>query len=149
MADKIYLRRGNKADLPVLGSGEPGFATDTKQLFIGSPTGNAQVAMSAQEAWIAPTLVNGWIVANVSFPPTYFKDGFGNVWLRGRVANGTINQTIFTLPFGYRPSQAMFIPVLNNGVFGFLTLNTNGSVTLETGSTAYVQLDSVAFHAEL
>lgn len=42
MSDKIYLRRGNRADLPTLAVGEPGFAVDTKELFIGQAAGNVQ-----------------------------------------------------------------------------------------------------------
>lgn len=43
MADKILLRRGNKADLPTLTGGEPGFALDTKELYIGTASGNEKL----------------------------------------------------------------------------------------------------------
>lgn len=43
MSDKIYLRRGNIADIPALAAGEPGFATDTGELFVGSASGNVQI----------------------------------------------------------------------------------------------------------
>lgn len=32
----LQLRRGNKADLPTLQDGEPGFCTDSLELFIGN-----------------------------------------------------------------------------------------------------------------
>lgn len=44
MANKIQLRRGVKANLPVLSAGEPAFTTDTKQLFIGDGTTNTEYA---------------------------------------------------------------------------------------------------------
>ena len=44
MAVKIQVRRGSKAGLPKLSPGEFGFATDTKELFIGGQSGNIQVA---------------------------------------------------------------------------------------------------------
>lgn len=44
MANKIQLKRGLKANLPVLSVGEPAFTTDTKEVFIGNGTGNTQVA---------------------------------------------------------------------------------------------------------
>ncbi|TVY07230.1 exo-alpha-sialidase [Paenibacillus cremeus] len=36
----MFIRRGLKADLPILAEGEFGFCTDTKELFIGSINGN-------------------------------------------------------------------------------------------------------------
>jgi hypothetical protein len=40
MADTIKVKRGLKADLPVLDIGEMAFCTDTKELFIGTENGN-------------------------------------------------------------------------------------------------------------
>lgn len=44
MANKIQFKRGTKATLPALSAGEPGFCTDTKELFIGTSSGNVKVA---------------------------------------------------------------------------------------------------------
>ena len=44
MGNKIQVRRGLKADLTTLSAGEPGFTTDTNELYIGSGTGNVKVA---------------------------------------------------------------------------------------------------------
>lgn len=51
MANKIQIRRGTKAQLTTLGPlavGEPGLCTDTKEVFVGSDTGNIGLA-----DWIA------------------------------------------------------------------------------------------------
>ena len=40
----IQMKRGLELDLPVLNEGEFGFTIDTKKLFIGSDTGNVQMA---------------------------------------------------------------------------------------------------------
>lgn len=40
MSDKIYVRGGNRADLPALAPREPGLATDTQEFFVGTPKGN-------------------------------------------------------------------------------------------------------------
>jgi len=40
---KILLRRGLSADLPTLDIGEPGFVTDTGELYIGSTSGNVLI----------------------------------------------------------------------------------------------------------
>jgi hypothetical protein len=41
---KIKFKRGLKENLPVLDEGEPGFAKDTEEVFIGTGTGNVQLA---------------------------------------------------------------------------------------------------------
>ena len=46
MANKIQVKRGLKASLPTLSIGEYGFCTDTKELYIGSSTGNVKIAIS-------------------------------------------------------------------------------------------------------
>lgn len=46
MQKRIKIRRGGVANLPNLEIGEPAFTTDTKELFIGSNTGNVKINMS-------------------------------------------------------------------------------------------------------
>lgn len=43
MTSKIKIRRGAKAQLPSLEIAEPGFSTDTKELYIGDGVGNVKV----------------------------------------------------------------------------------------------------------
>ena len=45
MATTIQIRRGSKANLPSLASGEFGLATDTSELYIGGASGNLQTAI--------------------------------------------------------------------------------------------------------
>lgn len=44
MAYQLKLRHGKKEKLPKLAESEPAFATDTKEVFIGSANGNIQIA---------------------------------------------------------------------------------------------------------
>ena len=44
MANKIKIKRGIKANLPILSVGEQGLCTDTSEIFIGGSTGNIQLA---------------------------------------------------------------------------------------------------------
>lgn len=44
MAVKIQIKRGPKASLPTLAPGEWGLATNTREVFIGSGSGNIPVA---------------------------------------------------------------------------------------------------------
>ena len=46
MSNTLKVRRGTKANLPTLNSGEFGFTTDTNELFIGNGATNCQVLTS-------------------------------------------------------------------------------------------------------
>lgn len=65
-------------------------------------------ANKQQEAWITPTLLNGW-TGNVK----YKKDNFGIVHFKGTLTPGT--GTAFQLPSQYLPSQTLTFSVPNNG----------------------------------
>lgn len=43
MANKIQVKRGLKANLPVLSDGEPALCTDTKEFFVGDGTSNIKI----------------------------------------------------------------------------------------------------------
>lgn len=59
-------------------------------------------ANKVQEAWITPTLLNGWVVQS-GFPVGYRMDEFGAVHFRGRVSRVGGVAAIFMLPSSYRP----------------------------------------------
>lgn len=44
MANKILIKRGTAAAIPVLDVGELGLATDTKKLYVGTSSGNVEIA---------------------------------------------------------------------------------------------------------
>ena len=62
-------------------------------------------ANKTQEAWITPTLLNGWYTIRPEEPPQYMKDSLGFVHFRGVVAKGTgaTSNVAFQLPSTYRP----------------------------------------------
>lgn len=154
MRTPIYLRRGNKADLPALLVGEPGFATDTKKLYIGATGGNAQVAMATQESWIAPTLLNSW-TAFGGYMLGYYRDDLNDVKIFMRINSGiTASGTqLFTLPVGYRPTVLLTLTGdTNSGTTdhknAIITVDTDGKVAIgETGSLSWLSL-SLSFRAE-
>ena len=63
-------------------------------------------ANKAQEAWIVPTLLNGWVTSSGGLMRGYYKDEFGVVGIYFRCSGGTTaaNTTLCQLPVGYRPS---------------------------------------------
>lgn len=48
MSNKIQVNRGIEANLPILDIGEPAITTDTKKPFIGTGSGNMELATKAQ-----------------------------------------------------------------------------------------------------
>lgn len=52
MANKIQIKRGNKANLPALSDGEFGFCTDTNELYIGNGGTNHSVALTGGSNFI-------------------------------------------------------------------------------------------------
>lgn len=64
-------------------------------------------ANKSQEAWITPTLLNGY--TSIS-PIAYMKDGLGFVHFKGRFgSSGTPESVAFTLPSEYRPNQYVLV----------------------------------------
>lgn len=47
MSFKIQIRRGSLEDMPQLDNGELGYAEDVEELYVGTPTGNKLVGLSA------------------------------------------------------------------------------------------------------
>ena len=103
-----------------------------------------------QEAWITPTLQNGWTASDVNFYPVrYYKDEFGIVRLKGRIQGGTAT-TAITLPVGYRPdsSQLSFLCHISNtdSVCRVAITNTGGVIIATTlPANQGVYLDSISF----
>lgn len=98
--------------------------------------------------WIAPSLLNGWIVYDGTYnPPGYFKDTNGIVHLRGMVKNGNMNQPIFQLPSGYRPEFRMLFGNFTNAGAGRADVSTDGYVWPIIGSNGWFSLDGLTFRA--
>lgn len=107
----------------------------------------ANKADKAQEAWITPTLLNGF-TGNVS----YMKDNFGFVHIRGEVNNtaGTAPLNIFNLPLGYRPNIQVSRFATVGGAFRnsvvYLAITVPGDVQVNVGTTiGNTSLDCVTF----
>ncbi len=107
-------------------------------------------ANKVQEAWITPTLINGWVsFGGAEDVPTYYKDNFGNVKLRGVVKSGTLSVSMFKLPIGYRPAKNKYFAVISNNVPGFVLIDPYGGVIPLAGtSNVFVALDSISFKVD-
>lgn len=107
---------------------------------------NRLKANKQQEAWITPTLLNGY-TAGVFGVPQYMKDQFGFVHFRGSLNGGVPGQKAFDIIEGYRPPSAK-IWVSNAGYDNFNTgfITTNGSFAPNrTGATGDTGLDQITY----
>ena len=100
--------------------------------------------------WIAPTFQNSW--------QNYGADGWetaayrrvnGVTYLRGLVNVGTMGQTIFTLPAGFRPDSNKHISTVAGGVLGTVKAFSDGRIVADAGSNAWFSLANISFPADL
>lgn len=110
--------------------------------------------------WITPTLLNGWTHYNPSndtYPPTRFsKDSLGYVHIDGMIAGGIDmpGVTLFKLPVGYRPKNAISFPTVCSDVveetrIGRIRINPDGIVALaRSGGNLYLSTAIPPFLAE-
>lgn len=87
-------------------------------------------ANKVQEAWIYPTLLNGWVDYDSTTRIRYRKDGFGRVHLDGTAKNGASGQALFLLPDGYRLSNTRLYKSLDSST----QITSTGHVVHWSGS---------------
>jgi hypothetical protein len=97
-----------------------------------------------------PAFQNSWV--NFGGAPEqvaqFRKDPFGHVSLRGLVKSGTVGQTVFQLPVGYRPPAVIRIPVISNAVASYGYVLADGSVGIAAGSNISVALETFEFDTD-
>ncbi|WP_221469070.1 hypothetical protein [Cohnella nanjingensis] len=112
----------------------------------------ATKAQKQPPQWIAPTLLNGWVLYDAAARPVgYFKDDNGIVRLRGNIKSGSLTTVAIMLPAGYRPNT-----VLDFGGFSYkagsiiseIVIDTIGRVIIQGGGTDLISLDGVTFRSE-
>ena len=107
---------------------------------------DTEKANRVQEAWITPTLLNGW---GAEFPVAYMKDQLGFVHVKGAVRGGTIGVTVFFLPNGYRALHTRGFSTSANANFGRVVVDATGAIIIPTpSSNNIVYLDCIYFRAE-
>jgi hypothetical protein len=108
---------------------------------------DAVVAALTPTAWVAPTLLNGWINAGGVLQVAQYRKIGDLVYVRGEVKNGSNNTPAFQLPAGFRPPATVYFPALVAGgvAGGFVTLTADGNMTISTPTTAQVGLDICQF----
>jgi len=97
-----------------------------------------------------PPFQNGWSNYGGSYEPALYSLTWGVVLLGGVVTGGTIGQTIFTLPKGYRPRYSQVYvtacsvsPPQNN--FGGVSVNPDGTVVAAKGDNGFFAMSGISF----
>jgi hypothetical protein len=106
----------------------------------------------ADNAYIAPTLLNGWENFGSSYITAgYIKDAHGYVYLRGFIKSGAtaINTILFNLPGGYRPGAQHLFPQVSKGATTAIQINVDGNVLLGASTTSadWLSLSGIVFKA--
>ena len=98
-------------------------------------------ANKAQEAWITPTLLAGWVpYSTAEHTLQYRKTQFNSVQIRGMIKSGLFQAVICTFPVGYRPTKITWFPCGSSSVSaGFL--NSNGQFVIFNGNTTWVAIN--------
>lgn len=103
--------------------------------------------LNLQEAWITPTLLNGWVAQDASRAPAYYKDNSGMVHLKGLVKFGTLSTAIFNLPAGYQTLSTRYFAVNSSNALGIVTISST-AVLPTVGNTSSLCLDGITYRAE-
>ncbi len=97
--------------------------------------------------WNALTLQNSWVAyGSPSESPSYTKNEYGIVALKGGIKDGSTGTVCATLPAGYRPAATRgFITYSLNSTPAFVLVAANGEITIESGDTTGLSLDGIMF----
>ena len=103
-------------------------------------------------AWIAPTLLNGWVDFAGGFAAAGYRKTGRVVYIQGFIKSGTttINTVLFTLPTGYRPAdELVFTTLTSPNALMRLDVLANGDVVLKmTASATWLVLGPISFHID-
>ena len=104
--------------------------------------------------WVAVTsFSNSWVnYGNGYNPAAYCKDGMGFVHIKGLIKDGTLTETAFTLPIGYRPSDSCLFASMSFGSATYkptqVEILSDGSVKVGwNGGSDWLSLDGITFYA--
>jgi len=117
---------------------------------VGPVTGAALIPQVAVTAWTAPTLLNGWTNTGGTYQVAQYRLFGDLVQLRGRIAGGTVGQTIFTLPAGFCPPAAVTFAasslISGNWAYGPVEIAPSGVVlTYAPSVSAGLLLNNIQF----
>jgi hypothetical protein len=127
------------------------------------PKADARYAKKNVEAWHVvgavgqPAFENGWVNYGGGYASAaFYKDSLGVVHLKGLVKSGTVGTSIFQLPAGYRPAEALIFGSTSSAAHGeigieadcFFVCTAYQYVNARAGNNTYLSLDGITFRAD-
>lgn len=91
--------------------------------------------------WTAPSLTNGWLNWGAPYQFAQYRRVGDEVQLRGVIKSGTIGQSAFTLPVGFRPPANTQFAVETNNTHGCIDIKSAGDVVINSGSNTALNLN--------
>ena len=136
--------------------GVAALAQDEYTVVVTGP--GASLTAQAMDVWHVigttgePAFQNGWVNFGSGLGNARFRKGAdGRVNIAGSIKTGANSTVAFTLPVGYRPTSAAYLPIIVSGGLGYVLVNTDGSCTVSaiTGSAVtQTLLDGVEFDTD-
>jgi hypothetical protein len=81
-----------------------------------------------------------WVDYGSTYAGARYRKINNVVYIEGLVKNGTIGQSIFTLPVGYRPYGRIMFATVSNNLFGRLDILSDGTVMPQVGNSSYFSI---------
>lgn len=121
------------------------FETDTKNVNIYNGT-TWDLFNSVPGSWTAPTLLNSWANFGGAFQVAQYRKVGDMVQLRGLIRLGTVTNTAFTLPTGFRPpADLLFISQDNNQAGRIDIIASSGNVIPQAVDNTFQSLNGIQF----
>src|SRR5580765_296207 len=101
---------------------------------------NRLTTVTTPTAWTNVTaFLNGWVAYAGLRAPRYRKIG-DIVYVEGLVRNGTVGAAAFIMPTGFRSNDSYTIACVSNSLFGYISVNPDGSIVPQVGASAWFSL---------
>ena len=139
-APVLQFKRGLLANLPGLRAGEPGFTTDSYDLYVGiDSTSNNNKFFGSHRYWSKETTSTGSGINLVE------GTGTGTQYITLKAPDSLAGIVTFTLP-AVDGIANQVLKTDGNGVLGFATISSNLSIAGDTGTdTVLVGADTLTF----
>lgn len=107
------------------------------------------ITSSLDSGWKRAELQNGWRHLSGDDSALEFKKEVNTIKLRGSIEGGntTFNQTIFTLPSGYRPQRKVYLQTFTGDYkLAGISIHPSGNVTISSRvESSWLCLDNISF----
>jgi hypothetical protein len=81
-----------------------------------------------------------WVDYGSTYAGARYRKINNVVYIEGMVKNGTIGQSIFTLPVGYRPYARIIMATVSNNALGRIDVLADGTVLPQAGNSSWFSI---------